>query len=80
MISNSHDLKITWVKSQRRCSLAARIKVELDSNLIEFGSLTDKLNSIQAWCESTKCGRRVSYDIFQFRNNKELSFFLIRWS
>ena len=80
MISNSHGLKITWVKSQRRCSLAARMTIESNSNLIEFGSLTDKLDSIQAWCESNKCGKRVSYDIFQFRTSKELSFFLLRWS
>lgn len=80
MISNSHGLKITWVKSQRRCSLAARLAMEFNSDLVLFGSLTDKLDSIQAWCESNKCGKRVSYDIFQFRNKKELSCFLLRWS
>jgi hypothetical protein len=39
-----------------------------------------QLTQIQTWCEQTGCGRRTSFDMFKFRNNEEITMFLLKWS
>jgi len=39
-----------------------------------------ELTKIQAWCEETGCGRRTSFDMFKFRNEKDMAAFLLKWS
>ena len=38
------------------------------------------MDPIQDWCVANKCGRRTSFDTFRFRDEKELAFFLLKWS
>lgn len=40
----------------------------------------DILEEIQAWCQDNNCGKRMSYDMFMFRNQKEKTMFLLKWS
>ena len=35
---------------------------------------------IANWCDENHCGRRTAYHMFQFRNEKEMTVFLLRWS
>jgi hypothetical protein len=35
---------------------------------------------IQSWCEDHQCGRRMSYNQFVFRTEKELNMFMLRWA
>jgi hypothetical protein len=37
------------------------------------------LNEMQAWCVEHECGKRMSYDMFGFKNEKQKTMFLIRW-
>jgi hypothetical protein len=39
-----------------------------------------QLKEIQAWCKENQCGRRMSYDQFVFKNERELSMFMLKWS
>jgi len=32
------------------------------------------------WCEENECGYRTSYDTFKFRNEEQLTMFILRWS
>ena len=32
------------------------------------------------WCEENECGYRTSYDTFKFRNQEQLTMFILRWS
>ena len=32
------------------------------------------------WCAENDCGYRTSYDTFKFRNQEQLTMFLLRWS
>lgn len=34
---------------------------------------------VQEWCTQNKCGTRISFDMFRFRNEKEKTLFLLRW-
>jgi hypothetical protein len=35
---------------------------------------------VQAWCIAHSCGVRTSFDTFKFKNQKEISMFLLRWA
>ena len=32
------------------------------------------------WCLENDCGYRTSYDTFKFRNQEQLTMFILRWS
>lgn len=38
------------------------------------------IDQMVAWCDKNQCGRRVAYDMFAFKNRKEFSMFLLKWS
>jgi len=45
------------------------------------GGLRDTdLDPVQNWCVENRCGVRVSFDQFEFRNQDELAFFLLKWT
>jgi hypothetical protein len=37
------------------------------------------MDPIQDWCVANKCGVRTAFDTFRFRNEKELTIFLLKW-
>ena len=70
--------EIIWIEAAQRNSLAARVRghphgwgMGLDEKDIE---------PIQQWCQDHNCGKRLSFDIFQFKSKKEMTMFLLRWS
>ncbi len=71
------DKNIFWVESARRFSLAARAKIQPRG--WEVGVTEAEMNTVQEWTNEHNCGRRVSFDTFQFRNKKEITMFLLRW-
>jgi hypothetical protein len=54
------------------------IHTDLDTDL-DYLSYID-MDKIQAWCEENHCGKRMSFDMFYFPNEKEIMAFLLRWS
>jgi len=73
--------KIYWVESSEKNSLAGRMRIVASDSDKEFTSGLNEsdIDPIQEWCEEHKCGRRISFDTFQFKNKKELTMFLLRW-
>jgi hypothetical protein len=69
--------KIKWVSAEGRLRLAAR--VEIQPRGWEVGLSEDDLWPIHEWCLKNHCGRRMSFDIFQFKSKKEMTMFLLRW-
>jgi hypothetical protein len=69
--------EIFWVESSRRFSLAARTRVMPRG--LEVGINEYDMDPIQKWCEDHNCGRRVSFDTFQFKNKKQITMFLLKW-
>ena len=72
------DKKIKWVKTARKCSLSAR--VEVMPRGWEVGISEKDIEPIQAWCQQNRCGRRISFDTFQFKNKAQITMFLLRWA
>jgi len=68
--------KIVWVPAAGKNTLAARISEH--SWLVGVGE--HDIDPVQKWCEENNCGKRVSFDRFRFRNKKEMTMFLLRWS
>ena len=58
-------LKATWLPSPKR---------------FEMGLKESDMDPIQKWCQDSNCGLRISFDIFQFANDKHVTMFLLWWS
>jgi MoaA/NifB/PqqE/SkfB family radical SAM enzyme len=39
-----------------------------------------ELDEIAKWCNEQQCGKRMSYHMFQFDNEAEITMFLLKWS
>lgn len=72
------EKKIKWVKSEGRLRLAAR--AEIRPRGWEVGLTETEMNAVHVWCQEHNCGRRTSFDTFQFKNKKEMTMFLLKWS
>jgi hypothetical protein len=70
--------RIKWIQSEGRLRLAAR--VEIQPLGWEVGISDNDMLPIHEWCLKNHCGRRVSFDTFQFKSRKEMTMFLLRWS
>lgn len=38
------------------------------------------MDPVQAWCEECGCGTRMSFNVWKFKSEKQITMFLIRWS
>lgn len=72
------DKKITWIPAEEKFSLAARLETDPFRWLVGIGE--HDMDPIQTWCEENNCGKRTSFDTFCFRNQQEMSLFLLKWS
>lgn len=74
--------QIFWVDTAKRFELSARVRItSYDSDKSFVTGLNEEdMIPIQTWCEEHHCGRRTSFDTFRFRNKKEITVFLLRWS
>lgn len=78
--------QLRWVETAQRHTLSARVWVspvdsaETDCRGFATGASESDLDPVQAWCEQHDCGVRTSFDTFRFRNRKEMTVFLLRWS
>lgn len=68
--------KIVWVSTANRNTLAGRAEVGLQ---VAVGLNEADIDPIQEWCEQHNCGKRISFDMFKFRNKKEITMFLLKW-
>jgi len=58
-------LKATWTPAPRG---------------FEMGLKESDMDPIQKWCQDSKCGKRISFDMFQFASDKQITMFLLRWA
>jgi hypothetical protein len=71
--------KLIWVDTARRLAISARVRIQASKDW-ETGLSEGDMDPIQVWCQTHECGRRISFDTFQFKSRKEMDFFLLKWS
>jgi hypothetical protein len=71
------DKKIKWIQSEGRLRLAAR--AEIQPRGWEVGLTETEMDAVHEWCQEHNCGKRTSFDTFQFRSKKEMTMFLLKW-
>ena len=68
--------RIVW-RELRRLTLRA----EMYNSPWAPASVSDRdMFPIAEWIKETGCGRRTSFDTVKFRDETEMSMFLLRWS
>ena len=45
-----------------------------------WGLRDEDMDPIQAWSREHNCGIRMSFDIWEFKNEADLTMFLLRWA
>jgi hypothetical protein len=45
----------------------------------ERGLNESDMDPIQVWSERCRCGTRMSFNVWQFKSEKQITMFLIRW-
>lgn len=78
--------KLRWIETAEQHTLSARIWITpfVDPASQQYGFATAAteidLAPVEAWCKQHDCGTRYSSDTFCFRNEQEITMFLLRWS
>lgn len=73
-------MKIVWERDTSK-SLILYARISYDHGPVTQTGLRDHdLDPIQDWCVQNQCGQRTSFEQFRFRNEQELSMFLLKWS
>ena len=70
--------RIQWIPGPRPHSLRASGEIQPHGWGADISEAD--MDPVQAWCDQHDCGRRLSFDIFQFRDPHEITLFLLRWS
>jgi len=53
---------------------------EVGARGFERGLREDDMDPIQAWSEECNCGVRTSFNVWKFKNEKQITMFLLKWS
>jgi hypothetical protein len=74
-------MKIVWERVFETYPLILYARIAYDHGAVTATGLRDTdMDPIQDWCVANKCGVRTAFDTFKFRNEQELTIFLLRWS
>jgi hypothetical protein len=77
---DDRSMKIVWQRDTEK-SLILYARISYDHGPVTQTGLRDyDLDPIQEWCVHNRCGRRTSFEQFRFRNEQELTMFLLKWS
>ena len=76
---DDRSMKIVWERDAAYPLIViARIAYD-HGPVTQTGLREHNLEPIQLWCMYNRCGKRTSFDTFKFRNEAELSMFLLKW-
>ena len=75
-------MKLAWERDTKN-PLILYARAEYNHGLVGVitptGLRAEHMDPIQDWCVQNKCGVRTSFDMFKFKNEAEISMFLLRW-
>ena len=53
---------------------------EIQPRGFERGLRESDMDPVQAWTTECNCGTRMSFNVWKFKNEKQITMFLIRWA
>jgi len=69
------------IKWQRLPGLKLQAFVdEIGARGFERGLRESDMDPIQEWTEECNCGKRMSFNVWQFKTEKQITMFLIKWA
>lgn len=72
-------MKLTWERyTGTPRTLYARMAYDHGAVTLT-GIKEEHLIPVQKWCEENNCGTRLAFDTFRFRNQQEMTVFLLKW-
>jgi hypothetical protein len=72
-----HQIKISWRELPGN---KLQAYVDPESTIQVWGLREEDMDPIQAWCVETNCGKRMSFDVWHFKNRKHITMFLMKWT
>ena len=71
--------RLVWYEDPMK-PLILRANIVYDHGAITPTGLREEdLDPVQEWCQKSKCGVRISFDMFRFKDRKEITAFLLAW-
>lgn len=71
---------IQWTRHDKHpLSLVATTKRPDDLDFINFLTEEDMV-AVADWCNECNCGKRTSFDTIRFKDEKQITMFLMKWS
>ena len=80
MMGMRKSTKIQWTRHDKHLLSLVATKLAATSNeFIDF--LTeDEMVDVANWCKECNCGTRTSFDTIKFKNEKQITMFLMKWT
>ena len=72
-------MKIVWERDTKKPLVLYAILAYDHGPITQTGLRDHDLDPIQEWGMHNRCGRRISFGMFQFRNEQEVTIFLLKW-
>jgi hypothetical protein len=74
-------MKLVWEPWTRPGGLWLRVQLGYEHGAVTPTGLSEHmLIPVQEWCQENNCGRRMSFDLWQFRDQEEVTAFLLKWT
>jgi hypothetical protein len=79
LIRTMEKPKLVW-KEHKHKPLVLHAGLEYTHGAVtQTGLRGTDLDPVQEWCTISKCGVRISFDMFRFKNRAEITAFLLVW-
>jgi len=69
-----------WIRSEDPHKILVRAVYKSQDGFDLYGLRPELFDKIMTWCNENKCCRRTAYNEFVFEEEKDLTFFLLKWS
>jgi hypothetical protein len=74
------DRKILWERMTDRKGLWLRAYPSSRADDKVWGLNEWEMNPVHEWSKEHNCGKRMSFDMYKFKNEAEMTMFLLRWA
>lgn len=71
--------KLIWKQHEHKPLVLCAALEYTHGAVTQTGLRDEDLISVQEWCLKSKCGSRIAFDMFKFKNRAAITAFLLVW-